>query len=214
MHTRTWDDVSFRNTFVVRLVTRLPVIATHVHTLKIRHPAAKAETRKRILRTMLEEVVVRAEPGHLRLKLHWKGGDHTSLDVQKSRHGEHRWKTSTATEQLIHELARLLPDGSIAAVLNRLGIRSAKGHTWTQLRIRKFRAERGELILHEAASQLDVSKMTVIRLIKANVLPAKQCCPGAPYVILREDLESSTIRRAVESGRAVSNDSRQKVMEY
>jgi excisionase family DNA binding protein len=191
------------------------------------HPAAKAETRKRILRTMLEEVVVRAEPGHLRLKLHWKGGDHTTLDVQKSRHGEHRWKTSTATEQLIHELARLLPDGSIAAVLNRLGIRSAKGHTWTQLRIRNFRAERGiaiyregeraergELILHEAASQLDVSKMTVIRLIKANVLPAKQCCPGAPYVILREDLESSTIRRAVESGRAVSNDSRQKVMEY
>jgi len=191
------------------------------------HPAAKAETRKRILRTMLEEVVVRAEPGHLRLKLHWKGGDHTTLDVQKSRHGEHRWKTSTATEQLIHELARLLPDGSIAAVLNRLGIRSAKGHTWTQLRIRNFRAERGiaiyregeraergELILHEAASQLDVSKMTVIRLIKANVLPAKQCCPGAPYVILREDLESATIRRAVESGRAVSNDSRQKVMEY
>ena len=191
------------------------------------HPAAKAETRKRILRTMLEEVVVRAEPGHLRLKLHWKGGDHTTLDVQKSRHGEHRWKTSSATEQLIHELARLLPDGSIAAVLNRLGIRYAKGHTWTQLRIRNFRAERGiaiyregeraergELILHEAASQLDVSKMTVIRLIKANVLPAKQCCPGAPYVILREDLESPTIRRAIESGRAVSNNFRQKVMEY
>jgi hypothetical protein len=34
------------------------------------HPAAKAETRKRILRTMLEEVVVRAEPGHLRLRQH------------------------------------------------------------------------------------------------------------------------------------------------
>jgi excisionase family DNA binding protein len=191
------------------------------------HPGATAETRKRILRTVLEEVVVRAEPGHLRLRLHWKGGDHTALDVQKSRRGEHRWKTSTATEQLIQELARLLPDGSIAAVLNRLGIRSAKGHTWTQLRIRNFRAERGiaiyregeraergELILHEAATQLDVSKMTVIRLIKANVLPAKQSCPGAPYVIRQEDLENPTIRRAVENGRAVSADSRQKVMEY
>jgi len=191
------------------------------------HPGATAETRKRLLRTMLEEVVVRAEPGHLRLKLHWKGGDHTALEVQKSRHGEHRWKTSTATEQLIQELARLLPDGTIAAVLNRLGIRSAKGHTWTQLRIRNFRAERGiaiyregeraergELILHEAATQLDVSKMTLIRLIKASVLPAKQSCPGAPYVIRREDLENPTIRRAVENGRPVSNDSRQKVMEY
>jgi excisionase family DNA binding protein len=191
------------------------------------HPAATAETRKRILRTMLEEVVVLAEPGHLRLKLHWKGGDHTALEVRKSRNGEHRWKTSTATEQLIQELARLLPDASIASVLNRLGIRSAKGHTWTQLRVRNFRAERGiaiyregeraerdELILHEAATQLDVSKMTVIRLIKANVLPAKQSCPGAPYVIRRADLENPAIRRAVENSRAISDDSRQKIMEY
>jgi len=191
------------------------------------HPGVTAETRKRILRTVLEEVIVRADPGRLRLKLHWKGGDHTELDVQRSRHGEHRWKTSAATEQLIQELARLLPDGSIAAVLNRLGIRSAKGHTWTQLRIRNFRAERGiaiyrdgertergELILHEAATLLDVSKMTVIRLIKANVIPAKQCCQGAPYVIRRQDLENPIVRRSVEAGRAVSNDSRQKVMEY
>ena len=36
------------------------------------HPGATAETRKRMLRTMLEEVIVRAEPGHLRLNLHWK----------------------------------------------------------------------------------------------------------------------------------------------
>ena len=54
---------------------------------------------------------------------------------------KHRWKTDTATEQLIRELARMLPDQSIASVLNRLGIRSAKGHTWTQLRVRNFRCE-------------------------------------------------------------------------
>ncbi len=191
------------------------------------HPAATAETRKRILRAILEEVVVRAEPGHLQLKLHWKGGDHTAIELRKSRAGEHRWKTSATTEQIIHDLARLLPDASIAAVLNRLGIRSAKGHTWTQLRVRNFRAERGiviyregeraergELILHEAATLLNVSKMTVIRLIKDNVLPAKQSCPGGPYVIRREDLDRHTIRRAVESGRAVSHDCRQESLGY
>jgi excisionase family DNA binding protein len=191
------------------------------------HPAATAETRKRILRTVLEEIVVRVDADHLQLKLHWTGGDHTALELPKTRHGGHRWKTSTATEQLIQDLARLLPDGSIASVLNRLGIRSAKGHTWTQLRIRNFRAERGvaiyregeraergELILHEAATHLDVSKMTIIRLIKANVLPATQSCRGAPYVIRREDLENPAIRRAIENGRAVSQDSRQKVMLY
>ena len=191
------------------------------------HPAATAELRKRILRAVLVEIVVRAEAGHLRLKLHWKGGDHTALEVVKSRQGEHRWKTSKSTEQLIHELARLLPDASIASVLNRLGIRSAKGHTWTQLRVRSFRAERGiaiyregeraergELILHEAATQLGVSKMTVIRLIRDQVLPARQSCPGGPYVLRREDLERPVVRRAVENGRAVSRDCRQETLQY
>lgn len=41
------------------------------------HPAASAETRKRILRAVLEEIVVSVEPLRLQLKLHWKGGDHT-----------------------------------------------------------------------------------------------------------------------------------------
>ncbi|WP_024511567.1 hypothetical protein [Bradyrhizobium sp. ARR65] len=85
------------------------------------------------------------------------------------------------TEQLVCELARLLPDHSIAPVLNRLGIRSARGQTWTQLRVRNFRgahqipvyregerAERHELILGEAANRLGVSKMTVVRLIRGQ----------------------------------------------
>jgi excisionase family DNA binding protein len=190
------------------------------------HPAASVETRKRLLRAVLEEIIVNVEQAHLRVKLHWKGGDHTSLELPKSRRGQHRWKTSTATEQLISNLARLLPDGSIASVLNRLGMHSAKGHTWTQLRIRNFRAEhgipvfrqgeraeRGELILHEAATRLGVSKMTVIRLIKDGVLPATQACPGAPYVIRQTDLDRPAVHRVVTSGRAVSHDSRQESLE-
>jgi hypothetical protein len=151
------------------------------------HPESAVATRKRILRTVLEEIVVTLEPGVLRLKLHWKGGDHTTLEVPKNRSGQHRWKTSATTEQLIRDLARLQPDGSIASLLNRLGISTAKGRTWTQQRVCAFRndhniavyrdgerAERGELILHEAASRLGVSKMTVVRLIKDGILPAKQ----------------------------------------
>jgi len=40
------------------------------------HPSASAATRKRILRAVLEEIIVTVEPGRLLLKLHWKGGDH------------------------------------------------------------------------------------------------------------------------------------------
>jgi excisionase family DNA binding protein len=191
------------------------------------HPAASVATRKRILRTVLEEIVVTVEPGVLRLKLHWKGGDHTMLEVVKCRAGQHRWKTSASIEQLIHDLARLLPDGSIASMLNRLGMRTAKGLAWTQQRVCSFRndhsiavyrdgerAERGELILHEAASRLGVSKMTVTRLIKDGVLPAKQSCVGAPYVIREIDLDRDEVRNAVKNGRAVSPDPRQRSLDY
>ena len=56
--------------------------------------------------------------------------------------------------------------------------------------------------------------MTVIRSIKANILPAKQSCPGAPYVIRRADLENPTICRAVKTSRAIPDNSRQKALEY
>jgi len=179
------------------------------------------------LRAVLKEIIVTVEPDRLRLMLHWQGGDHTRLEVAKNRTGQHRWKTDAATEQLIHELARMLPDQSIASVLNRLGIRSAKGHTWTQLRVRNFRcehqiaiyregerAERRELILHEAASRLGVSKMTIVRLIRDGLLPARQVCVGAPYVIQEDDLDLPAVRRAIENGRAVSIDARQESLSF
>jgi excisionase family DNA binding protein len=191
------------------------------------HPEATAATRKRILRTVLEEIVVTLESNRLRLKLHWKGGDHTTLEVERNRTGEGRWKTSVAIEQLIRDLARMAPDRSIAAILNRLGMPTAKGHTWTQPRVTVFRndhqiavyrdgerAERGELNLQEAATRLGVSRMTVIRLIRDKLLPAKQSCVGAPYVIREADLDLQAVRRAVKDGRAVTRDPRQRTLEF
>jgi excisionase family DNA binding protein len=191
------------------------------------HPAASIETRKRILRTVLKEIIVTVETGQLHLVLHWQGGDHTRLEVMKNRSGQNRWKTDVATEQLVRELARLLPDHSIVPVLNRLGIRSAKGQTWTQLRVRNFRgahqipvhregerAERHELILSEAASRLGVSKMTVVRLIQDKLLPARQVCAGAPYVIREDDLARPAIQQAIAKGRPVSSDPRQESLSF
>lgn len=191
------------------------------------HPGGSTAIRKRILRAVLEEIIVSVEPGQLRLKMHWKGGDHTMLEVVKNRVGQHRWKTAATTEQLLRDLARVLPDDKIASVLNRLMIRTGKDNTWTQQRVRTFRndhgiaiyhegerAQRGEVVLHEAATQLGVSKMTVVRLIKDGLLAAKQTCVGAPYVIREADLELPALKRTIKSGRAVSPDPRQGTLEY
>src|SRR5215469_14039271 len=192
-----------------------------------RHPGATVMTRKRILRTLLEEIVVTADSNRLHLKLHWKGGDHTALEVPRNRVGQHRYKTSDETEKLIGDLARHVPDQSIASMLNRLGVHTARGLTWTQQRVAAFRcghsipvyregerAERGEVILQEAVSRLGVSKMTVIRIIKDGLLPARQICSGAPYVIREADLNLSAVQRAIKHGRAVSRDPRQGTLEF
>lgn len=177
------------------------------------HPNASPETRKRILRTALNEILVCVQDGQIQLVLHWQGGDHTALAVPKNKTGEHRWKTDVGTEQLIASLSRQMPDFSIAALLNRLGKRTAKGHTWTDARIRTFRserriavyrdgerAERGELTLNEAAKELGVSKMTVLRLIQRNILVAQQVCKGAPWVIRRVDLQAPVVKQAAAGG--------------
>lgn len=160
------------------------------------HPAATPATRKRILRTVLSEIIVKVEGDEIKLMLHWQGGDHTPLNVQKNKTGSHRWTTEASTEQMIRGLARLLPDSAIAAVLNRSGKQTGRGNTWTEARLRAFRtshgiavyregerAERGELTLDEAAARLDVSKMTVLRLIHAGQINATQLCKGSPWVI-------------------------------
>ena len=176
-----------------------------------KHPAATAETRKRILRAVIIEIVARLEGNEVHLVLHWQGGDHSELKVHKPRNGEHRWTLDATTTDIIRELARLMPDLKIAALLNRAGKRTGQDNTWTEPRVRAFRndhgiavyregerAERGELTLLEAAAALGTCQMTVLRLIRKGSLDARQVCKGAPWVIRASalaDLKLSGIGR-------------------
>jgi excisionase family DNA binding protein len=193
------------------------------------HPAATPATRKQILRTVIHEILVDVEDDTLAVVIHWQGGDHTALRVKKNRSGQHRWVTDRDTQELIGELARLLPDGSIAGLLNRLGKRTAKGLTWTEGRIRAWRGnhgvavyregerrERGELNLHEAAEQLGVSKMTVLRWIRDRRLPAHQPCHGAPWIIRGDDLARLVPPGAPALGQTLplTRDSRQTSLDF
>ena len=167
------------------------------------HPDATAETRKGILRAVLEEIVVTLADGRIDLLLHWRGGDHTRLSVPRNRTGQHRWATSAEVVDLVRGLARQLPDGVIAATLNRLGKKTGRGNSWTEARVRSFRnghdvavyrsgemAERGELTLTDAAERLGISKMTVLRLISDGTIEATQVCKGAPWAIPEAQIDA------------------------
>ena len=177
-------------------------------------PGATPATRKRIIRTLIEEIVVKVEDAALDLVIRWVGGDHTPLRVRKNHAGQHRWSTDADVVELITVLARQLPDKTIAAILNRAGKTTGRGNGWTRSRVcivrnhrsippyrEGERAERGEATLEEAAAVLKVSEATVRRLIQEKVLPAAQYCKGAPWVIRAADLENETVKRAAEARR-------------
>jgi excisionase family DNA binding protein len=193
-------------------------------------PAALPATRKRIIRTLIDEIVVRVEDSELAIVIRWNGGDHTSLRVAKNRAGQHRWTTDAEVVELVAALARLLPDQAIAAVLNRAGKTTGRGNGWTRSRVCMLRnnrnippyregerAERGEATLDEAAEKLKVSEATVRRLIAERILPAHQFCKGAPWTIRIEDLGLETVMQAADQRRTrkpSSDNPRQKALVF
>ena len=177
---------------------------------------------------MIEEIVVRVEDDALSLVIRWQGGDHTPLRVPRNRIGQHRWSVDAHVVALVTVLARQMSDQAIAAVLNRAGKTTGKGHGWTRSRVCSLRnhrqiapyregerAVRGEITLEEAAKILDVSEATVRRLIQEKIVPAHQLCKGAPWVIRASDLDDEAVRGAAEARRQrrpPSDDPRQNIL--
>ncbi len=212
-----------RTEFTAEERARIMALGADIETLW-HHPGAAAATRKRILRTVIQEMIVKLVDDTIQLTIHWQGGDHTRLAVPKNRTGKHRWSTDADTGDLIRALARQQPDRSIAAILNRAGKRTGKGNTWTETRVRSHRnyndiavyqegemLARGELTLEQTAARLKVSKMTVLRLISNGGLQAHQACKGAPWAIPESQL--SELAPAKPSQGPVTDDPNQQALD-
>jgi len=179
------------------------------------HPDAPVPLKKRILRTVLNEIVVDSKPeasAH-RLILHWAGGVHTELSVERTPTGKHSRSADRTVIDLVSELAKVCPDKTIAAILNRLGYKTGQEKTFNASRvaglrgyhkIEPFQKQEGWITQEEAARELKVSNTVIKRLIREKVLPATQVVNCAPWVILRESLDLPAVRariQAVHSGR-------------
>ena len=174
------------------------------------HPHCPVTLKKRILRTVLEQIVVwqNEDRTQLMLKLHWIGGAHTDLVVRKNRPGVHNRCTDRQVIDLIRELAQVCTDAAIVSILNRLGYRTGVGNTWTESRVQHLRhsngipvcpppEKRSWLTMEQAAKELNVSSMVVRRLLKQKLLPGRQVVKYAPWVIDRKDLKLTAVHRAV-----------------
>lgn len=173
------------------------------------HPLSTPEHKKRILRIALKEIIATAEDNAVRLVLHWQGGDHTELTLQKRRTGQHRYVTDVDIVEIVRGLARIETDARIACILNKTGRRSAHGQAWTARLVCSLRHNhsiavynegerqaRGEMSVSEAARKFGVTPTAVLRLIRLKELPAMQVCANAPWILRNADVERVAAERA------------------
>jgi hypothetical protein len=171
-----------------------------------RHSTPKHK--KRLLRIALKEIIATCERETIRLVLHWQGGDHTQVEFEKIRTGQHRYVTGVDLVEIVRRLARIESDARIASILNRNQRRTAHQQTWTAKRVCSLRNNhaipvhhegerqaRGEMSVSDAASALGVTPASVLRLIRLKQLPATQACGGAPWILLSADVERCVAER-------------------
>ena len=168
------------------------------------------ELKKKILRTVIEEVIVDLddETQILSFVIHWKGGTHTRFEMPRPR-GAVGQRTTDEDLEIVRKMAVKYGDKEIANVLTRLGRRTGKDKRWTQERVytarrrhkipgQKETIEDPEVLtMQHAARHCGVSDTTIRRLVDAGLLPMNQVVPWAPWEIKRSDLESETVQRIV-----------------
>lgn len=161
-------------------------------------PGTEPRDRKRIVRCLIENVVVTVpkDGPNLHAAVHWVGGEMTDLAVRKGRTGEHRHVAEVELVELITSLAKEFSDEQIAFILRRKKILTPKDLPFTTQRVTSTRTNHGipgqsvERLVgkdvytaDKAAEILGTSRATVVRWVQDGLLHGSQVTPQAPWHI-------------------------------
>jgi excisionase family DNA binding protein len=174
-------------------------------------PGVTMRARQQLARSLIVDIVVDVDEQarDVVLTIHWRGGQHSELRVRKPRSGEHGCATAEDALAVMRSMAGRWSDEHVAASLNRMGIPTGQGKTWTAKRVSSVRrvrnihayrsADKGGawLTMTEAAKTLGVTNHAIRRLIKTKILAANQVVPGAPFQIRASDLETDAVTAAM-----------------
>ena len=170
--------------------------------------------RKRLLRAVLEEVVLTAdrEAGKLGVLLRWRGGwiDERELGLQPVPRPE---RTPAATVELVRRLAQFNYDPEVAAELRRRGLRTARGLEFTWQRVAAVRRQYGipgcprkqaggpePVSVKAAARELGVSVSSLYRWIEQGWVPAERSGPEGALRVRLDARVRAKFRAAVPEG--------------
>jgi hypothetical protein len=171
-------------------------------------PNADVRLKKRIVRSLIHEVVVDVDnaASEIVLVIHWKGGLHTEVRVPRRRRGQNSTHTARATVDAVKTLARICPDAFIANVLNRNDLRTGRGNFWTRERVTALRSHHdipaycperrtreAWMNLTEAARFVGVSARTLRLAAERGEVSAEHPLPDGPWIFNRTALQVNAV---------------------
>ena len=168
-------------------------------------PTTDARLKKRIVRTVIREVVADLDDdaSEIVLLVHWAGGAHSEIRLPKHRRRQ-RNATSPDVVEAVRQLARIASDDVIAGILNRNGLVTGNGNRWTRERVTALRSYRKIpvfksepngldpcLTLSGAAKLLGVAPKTLRLAAEAGDIKADHPLADGPWVFERAELSKT-----------------------
>ncbi len=151
-------------------------------------PTTDARLKKRIVRTLIQEVVadIDQEANEIVLIVHWIGGVHSQIRLPKRRRGQ-RNSASADVITAVRQLVLIANDDLIAGTLNRNGLVTGHGNRWTRERVTSLRSHH---------------RIPVFRLAaEAGEIAAIHPLSEGPWIFARTDLSASTAQAITERAR-------------
>jgi DNA invertase Pin-like site-specific DNA recombinase len=178
-------------------------------------PTTDARLKKRIVRTLIQEVVADIDDAaaEIVLLVHWTGGLHSEMRLPRRRRGQ-RNSTSADVIAAVRQFVLIAGDDLIAGILNRNGLVTGNGNRWTRERVTSMRshhripvfkpAEDGIepwLNLSKAARLLKIAPKTLRLAAEAGEIEALHPLPDGPWIFARAALKTSAARSITERAR-------------
>jgi DNA invertase Pin-like site-specific DNA recombinase len=178
-------------------------------------PTTDARLKKRILRTVIQEVIadIDEEASEVVLLIHWMGGVHTELRVKRRRPGESS-KTAPDIIEAVRQLVFIADDEAIAGILNRNKLPTGLGNRWTRERVASLRSHHNIpvhrsdaqgnalwLNLTDAAAYLHLDRKTLRLAVETGRIEAVRPLPDGPWLFSRAILDSSAANNLVARAR-------------
>jgi DNA invertase Pin-like site-specific DNA recombinase len=180
-------------------------------------PKVDASLKKRIIRTVIEEIFVDVDDAarEIVLVIHWKGGVHTELRVVKRRIGQNRVRTPDSIVEAVRKMALVCNDARIAMWLSRAGIRTARGNRWTRALVASLRSQHkipcydeerrrdeGWVTKREAAGLLGVAEATLQRAVERGEIEVIRPLPKGLWIFNAADLRRPEVLERLQKRRA------------